>query len=130
MAEERTASSLTSYYDPLTEGLKTEIESVAMDMWPDYINATLEQIPEAKNKIAFDKFHEAKYLGEAVDQMRKQEHKTLKEAGCDTLKGIKYDWLTNLRNLSRSRQCTFKGLRASILQTTRVRAIKTLGIQL
>jgi transposase len=130
VAEDRKASSLTSYYDTLTDGQKAGLESIAMDMWPAYINATLDQIPEANDKIAFDKFHVAKYLGGAVDQVRKQEHKALMGAGCDDLKGTKYDWLTNLRNLSRSRQCTFKVLRASTLKTARAWAIKTLGMQL
>ena len=130
VAEDRKTSSLTSYYDTLTEAQKAGIESIAMDMWPAYITATLEQIPEAENKIAFDKFHVAKYLGGAVDQVRKQEHKALMGAGCEALKGTKYDWLTNLRNLSRPRQCTFKVLRASTLKTARAWAIKTLGMQL
>jgi len=130
VAEERTTSSLASYYDTLTEGQKAELESIAMDMWPAYIKATLDQIPEAKNKIAFDKFHVAKYLGGAVDQVRKQEHKALLGDGWEDLKGTKYDWLTNLRNLSRKRQCAFKVLRASTLKTARAWAIKTLGMKL
>jgi len=130
VAEDRKTSSLASYDDTLTAEQKTGIESIAMDMWPADITATLEQIPEAKNKIAFDKFHVAKYLGGAVDQVRKQEHTTLMGEGCDDLKGTKYDWLTNLCNLSRTRQCTFKVLRASTLKTARAWAIKTLGMQL
>jgi transposase len=46
-------------------------------MWQAYINATLESIPAAEEKIAFDKFHVAKYLGDAVDKVRRQEHKAL-----------------------------------------------------
>ncbi len=130
VAEDRKIGSLTGYYDTLTDGQKAGIESIAMDMWPAYITATLEQIPEAESKIAFDKFHVAKYLGGAVDLVRKQEHKTLMGEGCYELKGTKYDWLTNLRNLSRRRQCTFKVLRASTLKTARAWAIKTLGMQL
>jgi len=130
VAEERKTSSVTSYYDTLTDEQKAGIESIAMDMWPAYITATLEKIPEAESKIAFDKFHVAKYLGGAVDHVRKQEHKALMGEGCDDLKGTKYDWLTNLRNLSRKRQCTFKALRASTLKTARAWAIKTLGMQL
>ena len=130
VAEDRKLSSVTEYDDTLTDGQKTGIESIAMDMWPAYITATLEQIPEAESKIAFDTFHVAKYLGGAVDHVRKQEHKTLMGEGCDDLKGTKYDWLTNLRNLSRTRQCTFKALRASTLKTARAWAIKTLGMQL
>lgn len=130
VADERKASSLTSYYDTLTEEQKAGLESVSMDMWPAYITATRDQIPEAQSKIAFDKFHVAKYLGEAVDQVRKQEHKALMREGGEELKGTKYDWLTNLSNLSRKRQCTFKILRASTLKTARAWAIKTLGMKL
>ncbi len=130
VAEDRKTSSLTRYYDTLTAEQKGGLESIAMDMWPAYINATLDQIPEAKNKIAFDKFHVAKYLGGAVDQVRKQEHKALMREGWEDLKGTKYDWLTNLRNLSRHRQCAFKVLRASTLKTARAWAIKTLAMKL
>ncbi|WP_374209445.1 transposase, partial [Thiolapillus sp.] len=28
-----------------------------MDMWPAFINATLESLPKVEDKIAFDKFH-------------------------------------------------------------------------
>jgi len=130
VADERKTSSLASYYDTLTETQKAGLESIAMDMWPAYIKATLDQIPEAQSKIAFDKFHVAKYLGNAVDQVRKQEHKGLMKEGWDDLKGTKYDWLTNLRNLTRKRQCAFKVLRASTLQTARAWAIKTLAMKL
>ncbi len=119
VADERKTSSLTSYYGTLPETQKAGLESIAMDMWPAYIKATLDQIPEAQSKIAFDKFHVAKYLGSAVDQVRKQEHKGLMKEGWDDLKGTKYDWLTNLRNLTRKRQCAFKVLRASTVKTAR-----------
>ena len=49
--------------------------------------------------------------------MRKQEHTGLMKEGWDDLKGPKYDWLTNLRNLTRKRQCAFKVLRSSTLKT-------------
>ncbi len=28
-----------------------------MDMWPAFINATLEMVPDAEEKVAFEKFH-------------------------------------------------------------------------
>ena len=88
-----------------------------MDIWPDYITATLENIPSAGTKIPFDKFHVAKYLGNAVDRGRKQEHKALMSKGWEDLKGSKYDWFTNVGNLSRKRQRSFKLLRESTLKT-------------
>lgn len=130
VSEERKTTSLDSYYDTLTVEQKAGIESISMDMWPAYIKATLENIPDAQSKIAFDKFHVAKYLGEAVDKVRKQEHKALMMEGWEDLKGTKYDWLTNLRNLSRKRQCEFKVLRESTLKTARAWAIRTLAMKL
>ncbi len=48
-----------------------------MDMWPAFINAILESLPRAEEKIVFSKCHVAKYLGEAVDKVGRQEHKAL-----------------------------------------------------
>nr|VFK69776.1 MAG: Transposase [Candidatus Kentron sp. UNK] len=79
------------------------IESVSMDMWPAFINATLESIPGAEEKIAFDKFHVAKYLGEAVDKVRREEHKALMAEGRDDLKGSKYTWQYNPKGSSPDR---------------------------
>ncbi len=130
VSDERKKASLQNYYDTLSDSQKAGIESVSMDMWPAYIKAALENIPDAQSKIAFDKFHVAKYLGEAVDKVRKQEHKALMSEGWEDLKGSKYDWLTNLRNLSRKRQRSFKLLRQSTLKTARAWAIKDLAMRL
>jgi transposase len=43
----------------------------------------------------FGKFHVAKHLGDAVDKVRRREHKTLKAAEDDRLAGTRYDWLRN-----------------------------------
>jgi len=130
VTDERKTSSLDHYYDSLTTEQKAGIESISMDMWPAYMKSTLANIPDAKNKIAFDKFHIVKYLGDAVDAVRKQEHKALMKEGYEDLKGSKYDWLTNLGNLSRKRQCSFKVLRESTLKTARAWAIRTLAMTL
>lgn len=130
VADERKTSSLAGYYATLTEEQKAGIVSVSMDMWPAYIKATQTHIPDAWSKIAFDKFHVAKYLGTAVDKVRKQEHKALMSEGWEDLKGTKYDWLSNLKNLSRKRQREFKVLRESTLKTARAWAIKALAMRL
>ncbi len=130
VADERKTASLESYYETLTDEQKKGIESVTMDMWPAYINATLDNIPGAERKIAFDKFHVAQYLGNAVDKVRKQEHKALMAEGWEDLKGTKYDWLTNRGNMSRKRQREFKALRESSLKTARAWAIKDLAMKL
>ena len=130
VGKDRKKATLKAWYESLTEEQQEAIESVSMDMWPAFINATLESIPGAKEKIAFDKFHVAKYLSEAVDKVRRQEHKALMAEGYEDLKGSKYDWLYNPENMTRKQQKRFKALRDSTLKTARAWAIKELAMSL
>ena len=127
---DRKKQGLKDWYSRLTEEQRGAIESISMDMWPAFINATLESIPDAEDKIAFDKFHVAKYLGEAVDKVRRQEHKALMSEGYDDLKGSKYDWLYNPENMTRKHKMRFKVLRESTLKTARAWAIKEMAMSL
>ena len=81
MADDRKTQSLKGYLETLDDEKKAGIESISMDMWPAYIKAVHETIPHAESCIAFDKFHVAKYLGDAVDKVRRQEHRTLMANG-------------------------------------------------
>lgn len=130
VGHDRKKEGLKDWYDSLTEEQREAIESVSMDMWPAFINATLESVPGAQEKIAFDKFHVAKYLGEAVDKVRRQEHKALMKEGYEDLKGSKYDWLYNPENMTRKQKIRFKALRESTLKTARAWAIKELAMSL
>ena len=130
VGSDRRKETLKAWYESLTEAQRDAIESVSMDMWPAYINATLESLPEAAEKIAFDKFHVAKYLGEAVDKVRRQEHKALMAEGYEDLKGSKHDWLYNPENMTRKQKIRFKSLRDSTLKTARAWAIKELAMSL
>ena len=130
VGSDRKKETLKAWYESLTDEQREAIESVSMDMWPAYINATLESLPEAEEKIAFDKFHVAKYLGEAVDKVRRQEHKALMAEGYEDLKGSKHDWLYNPQNMTRKQKIRFKSLRDSTLKTARAWAIKELAMSL
>lgn len=130
VGKDRKKSTLKDWYDSLTEEQLAAIESISMDMWPAFINATLDCLPGAQEKIAFDKFHVAKYLGEAVNKVRAQEHKALMKEGCGLLTGSKYDWLYNPANMTQKRKRGFKALRESTLKTARAWAIKELAMSL
>lgn len=121
---------LTDYYASLTEEQLATIESVSMDMWPAYISATLKKVPGAAEKIAFDKFHVAKYLGEAVDKVRREEHKQLLSQDRKDLTGTKHVWLTNPRNMSDTQWRWFRNLRESSLKTARAWALKEAAMTL
>lgn len=61
------------------------IKGIAMDMWDPYIAATKDLIPDAEIKIVFDRFHVIKQVTDALDQVRRQEHKSLIKKGEDYL---------------------------------------------
>ncbi|WP_201344986.1 ISL3 family transposase [Thiohalobacter sp. COW1] len=63
VADDRKTESLSAYYAELSGEQKANIRAVAMDMWPAYISATEAHIPQAREKIAFDKFHVANERG-------------------------------------------------------------------
>lgn len=99
-------------------------------MWPAYIKATPAAVPQAREKIAFDKFHVARHLGEAMDKVRRREHRDLLAAGDQTLKGTKYYWLTIPENMTREQWLGFKLLRESALKTARAWAMKETAMSL
>ncbi len=130
VADERRTTSLEAFYERLDEAQKAAITGVSMDMWPAFITATMRHIPEAETKIAFDKFHVAKLLGNAVDKVRRQEHRQLSAQGVEALKGSRYTWLTNVQNMTTTQHQRFVELRDSALKTARAWAIKDLAMQL
>ncbi len=79
----RTEESLGSFLGAMDEQHRAAITVAAMDMWPAYINAVKRHLPNAK--IAFDRFHIAKHLGDAVNAVRKEEHRELLAEGDATL---------------------------------------------
>ena len=130
VGQDRRKAGLKEWYEGLNNSQKKRIESISMDMWPAFINATLESLPDAEHKIAFDKFHVAQYLGEAVDKVRRQEHKALMSEGSEALKGSKYAWLYNPENMTHEQTQRFKRLRDSTLKTARAWAIKEFAMSL
>ncbi len=124
VAEDRTTASLEGYWQGLTGAQLCGIESVSMDMWPAYIGATLSHVPGAQDKIVFDRFHIMKHMNEAVDTVRKQEHKDLLARHDDSLKGTLHVWRYALENLPEKYRATLTWLRGLNLKVGRAWAIK------
>lgn len=122
--EERTQASLEGYYRQFTEAERARIEAIAMDMWEPYVLATHACVPEAEKKIVFDKYHAVRTVTEAVDKVRRQEHKALQAQDDARLKGTKHLWLWNEENVPEWRRAEFEALRDAKLKTSRAWAIK------
>lgn len=124
VGEGRTQESLERYYRQFTTEELAGVKAVAMDMWDPFIAATKAHLPQADDKIVFDHFHVTRTVTEAVDQVRRQEHKALRAQGDERLKGTRHLWLANVENVPEWRQAEFQAVRGMNLKTGRAWAIK------
>ena len=124
VVEERTTEAAGQLWGTLTPDQKQAVEAVAVDMWEPFIRTIQEQVPDAD--IVHDKFHVSKYLGEAVNKVRRQEHKELMAQGDETLKGTRQLWLYNPQNFSPKQADEFSALKDLHLKVARAWAAKEL----
>ena len=124
VVEDRTQESLEQYYRQFTPEELAGVKAVAMDMGDPFIAATKAHIPQADQKIVFDHYHVTRTVTEAVDAVRKQEHKALLAQGDERLKGTKHLWLANQEDIPPMRKAEFQALRRLNLKTGRAWAIK------
>ena len=119
VADGRGKESLEEFYKQFDGEQLARIQTVATDMWEPYIRVSTQYVPQAQDKIAFDKFHVAGHLGDAVDRVRRAEHRRLAGAADQRLKGSRYAWLRNPENMDEERWEQFAELRDSAQQTAR-----------
>jgi transposase len=125
VGEGRRAEDLAPFYAQLTPAQREAIDAVAMDMWDAYIRATREGLPNGGERIVFDRFHAMQHVIEAVDTVRKQEHRMLgREGAPSALTGTKYLWLYSRENLPTEHAARFTALQHLQLKVGRAWAIK------
>ena len=103
----------------LTEKQRGCVKAAAMDMWRPFMDAWQEA---SGAPIVHDKFHVSKYLGEAVDVVRRHENRALLKDGDETLKGARYLFLKN--ELERDEKTRFRSLMREELKAGRAWALK------
>ena len=124
VGDARTTESLETFWDSLTTEQREGIETIAMDMWQGYVTATVNKIPGARTKIVFDHFHIMRYVVDAVDKVRRQEHKALLKRGDETLKGTRQMWLYSRENLPGSYLPTLQEVQQLNLEVSQAWALK------
>jgi len=94
--DDRKAETLETWFKTQKSSDLSDVKSITMDMWDPYIKAARDAIPNAEDKIAFDRFHVAKHFNEALDKVRRREHAALAElAGENPLTKSRFQWLIN-----------------------------------
>jgi len=122
--DERKKESLETYWKQFTQEELEGVKAIAMDMWDPYIAATKACVPGADEKIVFDRFHATKKVTEAVEKVRRGEHKALTDVGDDRLKRTRFLWLWNEENVPEWRREEFDNKKNSKLKTAKAWAIK------
>ena len=124
IADDRKQRSLDGYVTQWSEAERTGMAAIAMDMWEPYMQSVLAHVPGGAGKIVFDKFHIMSHVGKAVDTVRTQEHRALRDEGDESLTGTKYLWLYRAQNVPDKHEARVAGLLQRPLQTARAWMIK------
>lgn len=130
VADGRGKDELEAFYRHFSLEERAAVDSIALDMSEAFISAVRACIPDADEKIAFDKFHVAKHLGDAVNKVRRGENAVLIGKGDRRLVKSKYLFLKNPTNWTDEQKRRFDGLRSSNLRTGRAFALKETAMSL
>jgi transposase len=117
-------AALDAFWEQIPVEQRNRLEWISMDMSNAYIASTRKHIDGVDEKIVFDKFHVMRHANEFVDTTRKQEDRTLRAAGDETLKGTKWKWLMRHAGMRWADRREFQLLRRSDLRTARAWAYK------
>ena len=122
----RGRDTLDQFWLGRSDAQRAGVEAVGRDLWAPYFYSTVTHVPDARRKIVHDPFHLERYMNEAVDDVRKAEHRRLHAQANDTLKGSHHLWLFGQENLPRKYRQPFAALRRTALQTVRAWSFKEL----
>jgi transposase len=124
VGEGRQQASLDAYWQGLTPVQLAGVTAVGMDLWEPFWRSTLAAVPGAQDKIVHDPYHLVRYMNEAVNAVRKSEHRRLLAAGDGTLTGTRPYWLYGFENLPAQHAAQFDQIKALNLQTARAWGLK------
>ena len=99
IGRERTEASLTSFFRVLPEDVRTRIRFVCSDMWKPYLKVIAEQANNAVHVL--DRFHLMVHFNKALDEVRAEEARQLKQDGYEpVLKHSRWCLLKRPANLT------------------------------
>jgi transposase len=118
----RTLEAAQELLGTLTLEQRQGVRAAVTDMWPGYMSANGAMLGQAD--IVHDKFYVSKYLNEAVDKVRRGEHKKLRAQGDSPLTGTKYHWLKTIPDKRSTEALAFRHLYHANFKTSRALALK------
>ena len=118
VTQERTRDALDGFFNLLGEAKSKSLKFVVSDMWRPYLDVVKERASGAVHVL--DRFHIMKMLGEAIDQVRRDEARRLKADGYEPiLKNSRWCFLKRPENLTDKQTVTLQELLDYNLKTVR-----------
>ena len=74
---DRKKETVLAWLKQIPSALRRQIKTVCTDMWPGYVSAVREALPQAG--VVVDRFHVAQHYRDGADRLRKQEVKRLRQ---------------------------------------------------
>lgn len=124
IADGRGKESLESFFEGLEPPQLARIKAMSMDMSKAFIAVAQEALPVPEDMIVFDRFHVMKAMNQAVNDVRREEHKELMRHGDRRLVGTMHMIRYAKENLPERYEARLVDLKASKLRTARAWAIK------
>ena len=121
--EDRTEESLNTFFDWFGKERSDLIKFACSDMWKPYLNVLKAKATKAINVL--DRFHIAKKMNEAIDEVRASETKALMAEGKDViLRKSRWCLLKRPKNLTTKQEVKLKDLLHCNLKTIRAYLLK------
>lgn len=126
VVEDRTTEAALALWESLPEEQRKQVQAASMDMGANFAAATAQAAPDAK--IVHDHFHVSKQLNDAVDKVRREEHRRLLAQGDESLKHTKFLWLQGAA-VDGDRALVFAELCERELKTAKAWAYKEMFVE-
>jgi transposase len=124
IGRERTKAALRKIFDEFGAKRTQALKFICTDMWKNYLDVIAEKAPQALNIL--DRFHIVQHLGKAINRIRIDEVRQLKEEGYDEtlLKHTKYCFLKNPENLTEKQELKLDDVLQYRLKSVRAYQLK------
>jgi transposase len=124
VGKERTKKTLLRFFFEFGKTRTAALKFICSDMWKPYLKVIAKKAPQALNIL--DRFHIVSHLTKAVNQVRVDEVKRLKEEGYDetVLRNTKYCFLKNSENLTPKQEAKLNDVLGYDLKSVRAYLLK------
>jgi transposase len=120
----RDQASLIKILKALTPAQRSAVDAIAMDMHDPFRTAVDKVFSQPGPAVVHDRFHVAKHMNKALNDVRIEETARLASDGKRTLVGSRQLWLFGQENIPEWKRATFTKLKNSDLNTAEVWAQK------